>query len=323
MISLVWPWALLLLPLPLAARWLPTVRMAVAGAIRVPFCRELLALQAGDEGRAPTAPLYWRAWLLWFLLVGALAQPVWVDPHRPPLASGRDLLLLLDTSGSMRQMDFAREGQRLSRFDLVKQSALRFLEGRESDRVGLLLFGEKPYLRAPPTWDHEALRELIGEARIALAGESTAIGDAVGLGIRYLRALPARSRVMVLITDGANNEGILDPRQAARLAAEEGIRIYTVGIGRPEAPAPNPWGVWSTQGAERFEREVLTGMADVTSGRFFHALDAGGLERAMEAIDRLEPVPDERQTLHLGRPLHPWLLLAALLLSFWMRWRGA
>ncbi len=323
MIAFIWPWALMLLPLPLLARWLPPMREGAVGAIRVPFCRRLLALQ--ESRSTPVVGLLqrWRAWLLWLLLVLALAQPVWVDPHQPPLASGRDLLLLLDTSGSMRQMDFASDQQPMSRFDLVKQSALRFLEGRKGDRVGLLLFGAKPFLRAPPTWDHGALRELIQETGIALAGESTAIGDAVGLGIKTLRRLPGDSRVMVLITDGANNEGSLDPRQAARLAAGLGIRIYTIGIGRPEAPAPNPWGVWSTEGAERFERELLADMARITGGRFAHALDAGALQSALQAIDRLEPTPDPALARHLALSLHPWLLLAALLLSLRMAWRGA
>jgi len=320
-IALQWPWALLALPLPLAARWLPAAREEWRGGLRVPFCRELLGLAAGKGSRRRTLSDGALKWSIWILLVAALARPLWVDPRQPPLASGRDLILLLDVSGSMRQMDFATEEGRLSRFDLVRQSALRFLEGRPSDRVGLILFGAKSYLRAPPTWDHRALRELIQEARIALAGESTAIGDAVGLGIRYLLELSARSRVLVLFTDGANNEGVIAPRQAARLAARKGIRIYTIGIGRPEGPAPNPWGVWSAGGAERFERQVLEEMARVSGGRFFHALDAAGLAAALRTIDELEPVPDPKVTLRLGRPLHPWLVAAALLASGWLRWR--
>ena len=320
-VGFIWPWVFLLLPVPwLVRRWLPRAEPSLAGAIRVPFCRELLALQ--QPGSAAVRSGRNRlAWFIWLLLVSALAQPVWIGRDQPRLASGRDLVLLVDVSGSMRQMDFAREGELLTRLDLVKESALRFVEGRPEDRIGLILFGARPYLRAPPTWDHQALRELIDEAEIALAGESTAIGDAVGLAIRRLRELRADSRVLVLITDGANNEGNIDPRQAARLAAGEGIRIYTIGIGRPEGPAPNPWGVWSAEGSERFEREVLTDMAEITGGRFLHALDAAALEEALRTIDRLEPTPDEAGRLHLGRSLYPWLLAAALLASLWWRWR--
>lgn len=320
MIHFVWPWLLLLLPLPLVVRrWLPKAEPSLAGAIRLPFCAELMVLQqeaGGTTGRRLLLP-----WLTWVLLVLAVARPVWVGEDQPRLASGRDLMLLVDVSGSMRQMDFAREGEQLDRLDLVKESALRFLEGRAGDRVGLILFGSRPHLRAPPTWDHAALRQLVEEAEIALAGESTAIGDAVGLAIKHLRELDARSRVVVLITDGANNEGNIDPRQAARLAAAEGIRIYTIGIGRPETPAPNPWSVWSTEGSERFEKEVLTDMAALTGGRFLHALDARALDEALQTIDQLEPALDQGQHLHLALPLHPWLLGAALFLGLWQRWR--
>ena len=320
MIHFIWPWLFLLLPLPaLLQRWLPRVEPPVSGAIRIPFCDALLALQG--EGALLSRRVPKLNWLVWLLLVSAVARPVWIGPDQPRLASGRDLMLLVDVSGSMRQMDFAREGGYLSRLDLVKQSALRFVEGRGGDRIGLILFGSKPFLRAPPTWDHRALRDLVAEAEVALAGESTAIGDAVGLAVKRLRELQAASRVIVLITDGANNEGSIEPRQAARLAAREGIRIYTIGIGRPEAPAPNPWGVWSTEGSERFEKAVLTDMAEITGGRFLHALDATALESALKTIDALEPVPGEARRLHLGRALHPWLLGSALLLALWQRWR--
>ncbi len=320
MIHLIWPWALLLLPLPLAVRLLPPVRAATGGALRLPFCRELARLQ-GERGAGALFRGRGLPWLLWLLLVLALARPVWVEADRPALASGRELLLLLDISGSMRQMDFEQGGEPVSRFDLMRRQALRFLERRPADRIGLVLFGQKPHLRAPPTWDHRAVAELIREAKVALAGEYTAIGDAVVLGVRHLRRPGARSRVMVLITDGANNEGRVLPLQAARLAAEYGIRIHTIGLGRPEAPVANPWGVRSTEGAQRYERALLAGMAEVTGGRFAHALDAAALEAALAAIDALEPVPDPRTAWHLGRPLHPWLLAGVLGLGLWLRWR--
>lgn len=315
MIHWLWPWALLLLPLPLLMkRTAPPPR----NALRLPICTSLLARtrQSPWQGRKALAAL-----LLWALLVSALARPVWVDPDSPPLASGRDLLLVLDASGSMRQMDFEQGGKRLSRFELMQASALRFLAARRGDRVGLILFGDRAHLRAPPTWDHEAVAELIREARVALAGESTALGDALGLAIKYLRHSTARNKVVVLITDGANNEGLLSPRQAARLAKALGIRVHTIGIGRPEGPAPNPWGVWSAAGAERYERALLQAMAHQTGGRFAHALDAKALEEALAAIDRLEPTPAPDLRLHLGRPLHPWLLGLALPLILYLGWR--
>lgn len=315
MIGFIWPWLLLLLPLPLLVRrWLPPVGTVGEGALKAPFLAELMAMQEASGGgvAGQGQGQGWLPLLLWALLLLSAAQPVWLDDDQPLPASGRDLMLLLDVSGSMRQMDFAREGELLNRLDLVKEVALRFVAGRHGDRLGLILFGEKPFLRAPLTWDRQVIGELIAEAQISLAGESTAIGDAIGLAIKRMRRLEAKSRVLVLVTDGANNEGYIDPRQAAHLAAGEGMRIYTIGIGRSDAPAPNPWGVWSTEHAARFEREMLEEMAAITGGRFFHTLDVQGLAEAWRALDELEPALDRGASNYLAKPLYPWTLLSAL-----------
>jgi Ca-activated chloride channel family protein len=195
MIEFHWPWAFLLLPLPLLAlRWLPPQRQ-FPNALRVPFYQRLRAAESQPSKRrrqrVPTIPL-----LIWLLLLFALSQPLWLGNDRPRPISGRDLMLLIDVSGSMRRMDFTLDGKAADRLSVVKRVAARFTHGRRGDRLGLILFGDKAYLRASPSHDHQAVIELIDEAEIALAGESTAIGDA--LGLHYRRRRPGRPRAQSL-----------------------------------------------------------------------------------------------------------------------------
>ena len=321
MIDFVWPWIFLLLPLPLLARrLLPAADSDPGYALPLPTFATLERL----TGTLPASRHRgWRPWLAalaWVLLLSALAQPLWIGRFQDQPASGRDLMLLVDISGSMRAMDFSREGETLSRLDLVKQLASRFVERRTGDRLGLILFGARPFLRAPLTYDRQAIRQLLDEAEIALAGEQTAIGDAIGLALKRMREIPSDSRVLVLLTDGANNQGRLGPRQATRLARELGVRIYPIGIGREQAAGPNPYGVWSSQGSDRFERALLEEMAEATDGVFFQVQDREGLEDAYRQLDRLEPALGEAARRYLATPLYPWPLGAALLIALLLAW---
>ncbi len=187
----------------------------------------------------------------------------------------------------------------------------------------MILFGDKPFLRAPLSHDHETIKQLIEESEIALAGESTAIGDAIGLAIKRMRNLDSESRVIVLLTDGTNNEGNLPPRQAAEVAKAFGVRIYTIGVGSADAPAPNPYGKWSTEGAQRFEQSVLKSVSDITEGFYFHALDTEGLQAAYEKLDELEPSLGKDLYKYLGESLYHWPLALALLISLLVAgWHG-
>ena len=315
MITFLWPWAFLLLPLPpLAWRWLPQ-RKDQAAALQVPFYRELLALGSTTGKHSKRLSQQLMPLLIWLLLICSVAQPLWVGDNQPVPVSGRDLMLLIDISGSMRKMDFVQAGEAADRLTVVKTVAKQFVDGRRGDRVGLILFGDKPYLRASPSHDHQAIKQLIDEAEIALAGESTAIGDAIGLAIKRMRDLVAESRVAILLTDGANNEGLIPPRQAARLAAQLGLKLYTIGVGVSDTPAPNPYGIWSSGSARRFEREVLEEIAQLTGGVFFHALDGDGLRNAYRQLDRLEPALAEDVYKYFATPLYPWTLAAAVSLQ--------
>jgi len=334
MISLFYPWFLALLPLPILLRVLffynkslqkhfPKTEISQENALNFPNYAIVTEL-CQDYTRSQ----FWHRKLfiplvIWILLVVSLAQPILLDKFKPMPMTGRDLMLLIDVSGSMRKMDFIKNKEPISRLEMVKQIASTFIENRLGDRVGLILFGNKPYLRAALTHDIKAVSQLIKSSEIALAGESTAIGQAIGLAIKRMKDLKSQSRVIILLTDGANNEGAVNPEKAAELAALSGIRIYTIDIGGAESPAPNPFGVWSSEGALKYEKEVLQKVAKLTHGFFFHVLDSKGLTQAYKQLDLLEPAFTQDINKYLAQQLYPWTLSLALLISLlavWKRW---
>ncbi len=316
MISFLWPWLFLLLPLPLFARWLfPRSDISCGSPLKVPFFDQLSELSGQHKsGRGWNRKLLLPS-LIWILLVSSVAQPIWLGNNLPQPTTGRDLMLLIDISGSMRHVDFKLDEEPVERLKVVKLVASKFIDQRRGDRLGLILFGSKPFLRAPLSHDSETIKALLLESEVALAGEYTAIGDAIGLGIKRMHDLKSDSKVMILLTDGANNEGRIPPSTAAKIAISNGIRIYTIGVGTSDTPGPNPFGVWSSDNTERFERAVLEEVATITKGHFFHALDTQGLEAAYAKLNELEPALGDEVDEYISTPLYTWTLGTALLLS--------
>ena len=312
MFEFAWLWVFLLAPLPWLLRLLLPPADSGDAALRVGFLDELQAL-SGRRARAALPS--WRQQaplaLLWFLLLCAAARPQWVGEPLPLPASGRDLLLAVDVSGSMDYADMQWDDEPISRLELVKRLLGDFIEGRRGDRVGLILFGSQAYLQAPLTFDRHTVRTWLDEAMIGIAGKNTAIGDAIGLAVKRLRQRPAQSRVLVLITDGANNGGEIDPMVAAQLAADEGVRIYAIGIGAD----PQQSGAFGSFGfsALDLDETSLRAIADVTGGEYFRARNQAELEQIELTLDRPEPVAQQPT---LARPvlaLYPWPLALALL----------
>jgi Ca-activated chloride channel family protein len=322
MIEFAWPWVFAALPLPLLIRWLlPAADPGGGAALRVPVLDDF---RLDEPGRA-TRPAS-RAWrlplaaLAWLLLVLATARPQWLgDPIELPV-SGRDLMLAVDLSGSMRETDFVLAGQRVNRLTATKQVAGDFIERRVGDRLGLILFGEQAYLQAPLSFDRETVRSLLDEAAIGLAGaEATAIGDAIGLGVKRLRNVEQSSRVLILLTDGVNNAGAVEPLKAAELAAEIGLKIYTIGIGADEALVRGLFGTRRVNPSRDLDEKTLEAIAQRTGGRYFRARDSQELTEIYALLDRLEPVEQDRQVFRPTHALFVWplggaLILAALLL---------
>lgn len=317
MIELSWPWVLALLPVPFLVRALaPAVPLRRAGALRVPFYDGVAGIDGGARatGRRRRAVLATMT-LAWTALVVAAARPQWVGEPMPLPAEGRDLMLVTDLSGSMARDDFTLGGLPTDRLTVVKQVADDFIGRREGDRVGLVLFGTRPYLQAPLTFDRPTVRTLLDEAEVGIAGDETAIGDALGMAVMRLRDRPAESRVVILLTDGASNAGAVEPLEAARIAAEEGIRVYTIGVGADAVAVPGVFGQRIVNPSADLDEKTLAEIADLTGGAYFRARNVEGLASIYRRIDELEPASAEPLYLRPTRELFPWPLGVALALS--------
>lgn len=314
MFELAWPWVFALLPLPWLLRWLLPQSDSGDAALKVSFLAELESL-AGRRRRVALPG--WRQQLpfvaIWLLLLLAAARPQWLGEPLPLPSSGRDLLLAVDVSGSMELADMQWQGEEISRLEMVQLLLGDFIVARRGDRVGLILFGSKAYLQAPLTFDRRTVRIWLDEARIGIAGNNTAIGDAIGLAVKRLRERPAKSRVLVLVTDGANNGGEIEPLLAARLAAEEQVKIHTIGIGAE----PDPDSLLSQFGAGmELDETTLRGIADLTGGRYFRARSSLELKAVGKALDEIDPVSQQPTQARVTHALYHWPLGTALLASF-------
>ena len=204
-------------------------------------------------------------------------------------------MLAVDISGSMDEKDMLLNNQKATRLALVKQVIGEFVERRQGDRLGLILFGTQAYLQVPLTFDRKTVQTLLDETPIAIAGEKTAIGDAIGLTVKRLRKRPENSRVLVLLTDGVNNAGEMKPLQAAELAVREGIKIYTIGVGADQQVIRGLF-FNQTRNPSNLDEENLTRIAETTGGHYYRARDQKELEQIYAELDRLEPVEQERET---------------------------
>jgi len=307
MIHIAWPWMFLLLPLPwLLARLLPPARPQGA-ALFLPFAASVAA-DAPPAGRA----LPWARRLLfalvWLALLAAAARPQWLGEPQAVPTTGRRLLLAVDVSGSMAQQDMANGASRLQ---VVQQVAGDFIRHRHGDRVGLILFGSRPYLQAPLTPDLATVDEFLQQAVVGVAGTATAIGDAIGLAIKRLREDSEQAggkgeEVLILLTDGSNTAGAMPPLQAAKLAAAAGLRIYTIGVGS------NEQGFF---GGGDLDEGTLKAIAKATGGAYFRATDADALQQVYARIDKMEPSTGTSQWYRPSQEWFYWPLGIALLLS--------
>ena len=302
MLELAWPWLFVLLPLPLlAARLLPRARGLFGSALHLPHLGVALPQQA-DVSPVPRLRRAF-ALLAWVLLVLAAARPQWLGPPEDVARSGRDLLLAVDTSGSMSIEDMQLAGSAVPRFAAIQAIASDFVERRRGDRVGLILFGTRAYLLVPLTFDLRTVGKQLLDSTIGLAGRETAIGDAVGLAVKRLRARPQDQRVLVLLTDGVNTAGELTPAKAIDLAEANQVRIYTIGIGADQMRVDSLFGSRMVNPSADLDETMLTKMAERTGGRYFRARNSEELADIYRTIDKLEPAADAKQSL---RPVDEW-----------------
>jgi Ca-activated chloride channel family protein len=319
MIHLAWPWMALLLPLPWLLYRLQAPAEPGGTALFLPFTALLGTATGGRGGSAAPRGVSARALLfaaIWLLLVLAAMRPQWLGAPVPVPTDGRQVMLAVDVSGSMATQDMAGG---LSRLQVVQNVAGHFIDGRGGDRIGLILFGTQPYLQAPLTTDLATVHRFLDQAVVGVAGPQTAIGDAIGLAIKRLRADAGSTResVLVLLTDGGNNAGVMDPIQAAHLAAQTGLRIYTIGVG-----APVEQNFFGLSGNTDLDEDTLRSIAKITGGRYFRATDASALRAVYHEIDTLEPAAGDQQYLRPAQEWFSWPLALALLLSVPAAWIG-
>ena len=257
---------------------------------------------------------------IWSLVIIACARPQWVGSPINMPASGRDLLLAVDISGSMEIQDMEWQGEPINRLTSVKKVVGEFVERRESDRLGLILFGSRAYLQTPLTFDRKTVNQLLQEAELGFAGEKTAIGDAIGLSVKRLRDRPQDSRVLILLTDGANTSGEIEPLKAAELAALAKVKIYTIGIGADQMVQPGLFGTSfgsrTVNPSRDLDETTLRSIASSTGGQYFRAKSLNDLEKIYTVLDTLEPIEQEQETFRPTKSLFFWPLGSALCLSF-------
>jgi Ca-activated chloride channel family protein len=324
MFEFAWPWFGLLLPLPFLLPWLwpdrrPQAPQPLEGqrvTLRHPHLNELRNAYESRRPRRQLAGWLYKLllYLLWAALVLALMRPQWLVPHTEVSTPGYDVMLAVDASHSMDALDFTVSGRQVSRMQVVKGVMGRFIDERAGDRVGLILFGTGAYVLSPLTVDRHAVHQLLEGVVPSIAGGSTALGDAIALGVKKLRVRPPGSRVMILIADGDNTAGSFQPIEAAALARMAGIRIYVIGVGSKQERIPilheGKIEYWDDL---TMDEETLQQIADITGGAYFRATDTRALEEISVRIGELEKTETETRTAYLPEPLYRWPLGVALL----------
>lgn len=310
MISLDMPWMLALLPLPfLVWQFLPPYRKRIEG-LRFPFFRRITEA-AGAEPR-PGAVVLSRsllqmstAALVWALIVLALAQPQRVGAPVEQVKAARDVVLAIDISGSMDTKDFrGTDGAPVQRLAAVKNVVTEFVAGRDGDRMALIVFGSKAYVQAPLTEDLDTVTALLAQTEVGMAGPHTALGDSIGLAIRTFEASEIEQRLLILLSDGSDTASAMSPINAAEIAAAQGVEIFTIGVGDPDA-----------RGEARVDLGALQDIARRTGGTYFYASDEDALTRVYDRIDALAPRETETLSYRPRQSLAHWPMGAALLIG--------
>lgn len=304
MISFGFPWALLALPLPLLVWWLMPPHRERIAALRFPFFRKIVDstgahAAAGAVIMRRTKVQMLAAMLIWLLLVAAMARPERVGAPIEQSRAARDVVLAIDISGSMDARDFiAADGKPQQRLQGVREVVDGFIAGRDSDRMALIVFGSRAFVQSPLTEDLQTISALLAQTQVGMAGPHTALGDSIGLAIRTFETSDIEQRLLILLSDGTDTVSRMSPLNAAEIAHDRSIEIYTIGIGNPDAT-----------GEDKVDLSTLQDIARRTGGQFFRAEDAEGLKQVYARIDQL--APRATQTLsYRPRQALAWMPLA-------------
>lgn len=322
MIVFLYPFLAILLVLAFAVRHFSSFfETKIEQALKIPFIKDLQKIESANKQilTAPSLaylqiPRFWFLFLIWAFVVVALMRPVFISEPIRIQNKGRDILMITDISTSMLEEDFVFQNRRISRIDAVKAVVADFTKKRTSDRMGLVLFGTRAYLQVPLTYDKKALLDVLDVAKAGMAGQSTAIGDALGLSLKVLSGLKndKKNQVMILLTDGENNDGLLGIDEAIKMAKNEGVKVYAIGIGSPSMTMAS---VFFGQQSAGVDEKSLKALAAETNGQFFKVKNLGELVDVYRRIDALEAQDFEQNYIYPKKELYFVPLLMALVLT--------
>lgn len=313
------PWFFLLLPLPLLLRQ----RQQTGGQpLYVPPLIRLLQ-HSGDQKHARSGGrLAWLPLLIWACLLAAASGPRWLGEPVTLPQQGRDMMLAVDLSGSMNINDMVIEGQSLNRLEAVKLVLGQFIGKRQGDRLGLILFADAAYQQTPLTFDRTTVQKMLDDAVLGLVGQRTAIGEAIGLAVKRFNAYESSNKVLILLSDGANTAGNIQPREALALAKAAGVKIYAVGVGAEQMLQQGIFGAQVVNPSADLDEQLLTELASSTGGRYFRARNLTELSEIYQLLDQLEPIERDQLNYRPQQSLLHWPLGLALVLiaaGFWQR----
>ncbi len=319
MFELANPWVLILLPVPLFLWFcLPRTSIQLPAALKVPFFNAMQGIVEQEKRSLTKQTTLTFLSFIWFLLIFALAGPRWIGKAQPLTREGHNIMLVLDLSPSMEINDMMWHNHPTTRLDVVKRAATRFVQDRPRDKIGLILFGERAYLQTPLTYDHQNILQRLDDATAGLAGQTTSIGDALGLAVKQLQTVPKKGRVIILLTDGANNSGVLAPLKSAELASGDHMKIYTIGLGSDIDPQSFNGMFLNMNVSADLDEDTLKAIAKMTRGRYFRATDMQSLETVYQAINRMEIVSQDEETFRPQYDYYAWPLSIAWLLFMYL-----
>ncbi|PKH03757.1 IMP dehydrogenase [Psychromonas sp. MB-3u-54] len=311
MFEFVYLWIFFLLPLPLLIRYLLRPKQLNYTQIWIPLAEGLSEQPSSFQREYLKSSILWLTWLL---LLTALARPVWFGSPIRLQQQSRDMIISLDLSGSMREVDMPLNGQTVDRLTLLKDLLKTFIEQRQGDRLGLILFADHAYLQTPLTFDLKTIQQMVDESEIGLAGTRTAIGESIAMAIKRFVENKNEQRVLILMSDGANNSGSIEPIQAAKQAAKNNITIYTIGMGSEEMIKRGLFGNQRINPSADLDEKALTEIANLTGGKYFRARNQAELQNIYQTLNKLEPIDTDSIMFRPEKDLFYWPLSTALLL---------
>jgi len=306
-------WVFIALPLPFLARYFLKSQKRSYTQVWIPLAQSITEQQSETQKKSLSALIPWLAWIL---LLSAVARPIWFGEPIRLQQESRDMILSLDLSGSMQETDMALNGKAVDRLTLVKDLLSNFIELRQGDRLGLILFADHAYLQTPLTFDLKTIKQMVSETELGLVGQKTAIGESIALSIKRFVENKNEQRVLILLTDGANTSGVIEPIQAAKQAAKNNITIYTIGIGADEMIRQGFWGRQRVNPSADLDEKTLTEIAKLTGGQYFRARNEDELQKIYHKLNLLEPIESDFLEFRPEKNLFYWPLSAALLALF-------